>query len=174
MPASIRDRAVGLIGGKVALAAIAALSAAAVVNLWPESAFGIPTVVLQWERDGTNIIHIRDVCTHVRCDADSAGDTWPLSKSSNVYYSVLAKRALSHATGQRNDRMHVLMGLGQGIGATAALELGHEWPIGMPTVDQRHDEGGYDYYTFDRYHHFYGQLHWTEASLTLLQKNLRY
>ena len=126
------------------------------------------------KRDGTNIIHIRDVCTHVRCDADSAGDTWPLSKSSNVYYSVLAKRALSHATGQRNDRMHVLMGLGQGIGATAAHEVGHEWPIGMPTVDQRHDGGGYDYYTFDRYHHSYGQLHWTEASLTLLRKNLRY
>ncbi len=210
-----RDRTgrVRLIGGRVTFAAIAALSAVAVMNLWPKSSFGIPTVVLRWEneftlderalseaeiglvklwavhtlrraysgfavevsdRDGTNIIHVRNACTRARCEPDSAGDTWPLSKSSNVYYGVLAKRALGHARERSGDRMHVLIGLGQGIGATAAHEFAHEWPLRMPTVDQRRDEDGYDYYTFDRYQHFYGQLHWTESSLKLLQKNLRY
>jgi len=126
------------------------------------------------ERDGTNVIHVRDACTHPRCAPDTAGETWPLSKSSNVYYSVLAERALHYAKERPRDRTGVLMGLGQGIGATAAHEFAHEWPLGMPTIDQRRDQGGYDYYTFDRYQHFYGQLHWTEPSLQFLRKHLRY
>lgn len=215
MLASIRDRAdrVRLIGGKAALVAMAALTALAVVYVWPKSTFGVATVALQWENTfaldgrpldeteiavvklwaahtmrraysgfavevseghGTNVIHIRDACAQPECDADSAGDTWLFSKSSNVYYNVLARRALSHGKQQNGDRMQVLRGLGQGIGATAAHELGHEWPIRMPSVDQRHDKNGYDYYSFDRPEHFYGQLHWTEDSLKLLRKSLRY
>jgi hypothetical protein len=147
------------------------------VKLWADHTLrraysGLAVEVSQ--RDGTNVIHVRNACTHPRCAPDTAGETWPLSKSSNVYYEVLAQRALRYVKDRAGGRTVVLMGLGQGIGATAAHEFAHEWPLDLPTIDQRHDEGGYDYYTFDRYQHFYGQLHWTEPSLEFLRKHLRY
>jgi hypothetical protein len=101
------------------------------------------------------------------------GMTLPLQNYSYVYYediSVLANR-IGHNCGI-DDRNEVVRGIGKGIGRVAAHEFGHQgWPTF--TIHNVDDPNSYDYRDGgDSWALYYGELHWSEASLVGMRRDL--
>ena len=101
-----------------------------------------------------------------------AGLTYPGSMVSSVRFDVLAAEALTaaHCTAMTRcamSRRQLLEGLGRGVGATAAHELGHQAALEF-TRDARCDDC-YDGATSRNAAHFFGQEHWSEVALTRMR-----
>jgi hypothetical protein len=106
----------------------------------------------------------------------AAGMTYPVSLVSSVRFDILANNVLASVGCQHLDdcrakmREELVDGLGRGVGATAAHELGHQAGLGFS-----HDapcDDCYDGRSSTSYAHFFGAKHWSGAELATLRRVL--
>jgi hypothetical protein len=105
----------------------------------------------------------------------AAGVTYPLSTVSSVRVDVLWNAEMAAArctdiTHCTRTRTELLNGLGQGIGATAAHELGHEAAFGFAT--DQHCDDCYDGNSSTGYTHFFGNKHWSDRAMQMMRRVL--
>jgi len=106
----------------------------------------------------------------------AAGVTYPAARTSSVRFDVLAnlELALVHcrdfARCATMSRGALVEGLGRGIGATAAHELGHQAGFRF-AVDSPCDDC-YDGATSTSPAHFFGQKHWSDRALLIMKRTL--
>ncbi len=99
-----------------------------------------------------------------------AGETRALGRfgaSSDINFDVLALAAITYAP-EGASRDTILRGIGRGIGRTAAHELAHAILGPSAVMDQATDEDSFEFHSFARPAHFYGEPHWTAARPALL------
>jgi hypothetical protein len=106
----------------------------------------------------------------------AVGTTFPMALISSVrldaLYSVeLAVAQCRDITGcETKTREELLRGLGRGVGATAAHELGHQGGLNF-SRDSRCDDC-YDGHTANAYVHFFGAKHWSNTALMIMRRAL--
>jgi hypothetical protein len=106
----------------------------------------------------------------------TVGGTYPVAKISSVYPDALY--AIELATAQCQDisgcdiktREQLVEGLGRGIGATAAHELGHQAGLHF-SRDSRCDDC-YDSHSANSYVHFFGTKRWSSDALAIMKRVL--
>ena len=105
-----------------------------------------------------------------------AGTTFPVAKVSSIrldaLYSIeLAVVHCQAATGcAAKTREQLLAGLGRGVGATAAHELGHQSGLHF-SGDSRCDDC-YDGHSASTHAHFWGTKHWSDDALIVMKRVL--
>jgi hypothetical protein len=120
-------------------------------------------------------IRIEDT-PYSRMTFGAAGLTYPASLASSVRFDVLANNVLASVHCQHLDdcraktRAELVDGLGRGVGATAAHELGHQAGLGF-SHDAACDDC-YDGRSSTSYVHFFGTKHWSGAELATLGRVL--
>ncbi|MGE3512989.1 MAG: proteasome assembly chaperone 4 family protein [Vicinamibacterales bacterium] len=110
--------------------------------------------------------------TRRRSPFPAAGETWPMGRFggvSHVSFRVLAHAALRYAPAGAS-RDEILLGVARGVGRTAAHELAHAILGPSPTMDGRDDEESYEFHSFARAAHYYGELHWNDARPALIAR----
>src|SRR5262249_23754934 len=126
-------------------------------------------------RTGARRITIEDTPDGPRLYA--AGLTYPASTSSSVRFDMVYRLELMavHCHGletcEAKTRAELVDGLGRGLGATAAHELGHQAGLGFS-----HDAGCDDCYdgsASTSYAHFFGDKHWSDRALQRLRAAMR-
>jgi hypothetical protein len=106
----------------------------------------------------------------------ASGMTYPVSMVSIVRFDILANNVLAAAGCETLDgcaastRGELVEGLGRGIGATAAHELGHQAGLGF-SHDARCDDC-YDGDTSTSYAHFFGAKHWSDGARAQMRRTL--
>jgi len=105
----------------------------------------------------------------------AAGVTYPAARVSSVRFDVLVNAELAAAACASlarctKTRAEMLDGLGRGIGATGAHELGHQAGLGFAR-DAPCDEC-YDSKSSASYAHFFGRKHWSDAALVAMRARL--
>ena len=103
----------------------------------------------------------------------AAGLTYPLSVVSRVRIDVLFKDELAaiHCSALQVCGMpthEVLHGLGRGVGATAAHELGHQVGFAVDTACDDCYEGG----SATSYAHFFSEKHWSDRVIERMKQVL--
>ena len=104
----------------------------------------------------------------------SAGESHvfgPLGSWGSVGFLILAHNAIEYAPPDASRRA-IVEGIGRGIGRAAVHEFAHQ-ALGLDNlahIDNRTDQGSYEYGNADRASQYYGQLHWTTAWPILQQK----
>ncbi|HJZ72061.1 MAG TPA: hypothetical protein VKE51_09975 [Vicinamibacterales bacterium] len=137
---------------------------------------GFDLVVAERPSDGARTIRVEDTPYGRRLDFGATGVTYPASRTSSVRFDVLANvelavlhcRDISHCPGA--SRAALVEGLGRGVGATAAHELGHQSGFEF-THDSRCDDC-YDGTASTSYAHFFGSKHWSAAALEIMRRTL--
>jgi hypothetical protein len=105
----------------------------------------------------------------------AAGMTYPASRISSVRIDVLLASELS-AAGCRDmrscpkSRVELLEGLGRGVGATGAHELGHQ--VGIRFVADVPCDECYDGSRSTSAAHFFGAKHWSANAATAMNRLL--
>jgi len=106
----------------------------------------------------------------------AAGMTYPVALVSSVRFDVLANNVLAAAGCETLDRcaaktrLELVDGLGRGVGATAAHELGHQAGLGF-SHDARCDDC-YDGSASTSDAHFFGEKRWSESALAQMRRTL--
>ena len=105
----------------------------------------------------------------------AAGVTYPASRVSSVRFDVLVNEELAAAACASlarcaKPRAELLEGLGRGIGATAAHELGHQ--SGLAFARDSACEDCYDGKASASYVHFFGRKHWSDGALASMRAAL--
>ena len=106
----------------------------------------------------------------------AVGGTYPVTKVSSVYPDALYPIELAAARCQdiigcdTKTRQQLVEGLGRGIGATAAHELGHQAGLHF-SRDSRCDDC-YDSHSANAYVHFFGTKRWSTEALTKMRRVL--
>jgi len=105
-----------------------------------------------------------------------AGETTPFSSVSNVdyddlYFSLLKILGIRSPGEKGITRDQLVEGLGRGIGATGAHELGHQGNFSYAT-DTTVCDSCYDAHSADSYVHFFGMKHWSDAAMALMKRQL--
>jgi hypothetical protein len=106
----------------------------------------------------------------------TVGATFPVSTVSSVHVDSLYRAELaavqchSIVACAAKTRAQLLEGLGHGIGATAAHELGHQAGLHF-SRDLQCDEC-YDSGHGNTYVHFFGQKHWSNEALAIMRRVL--
>ena len=109
--------------------------------------------------------------------AGAVGVTYPVTTVSTVhpdalYLAELAATRCADLDGcATKTRAQLLEGLGRGIGATAAHELGHQAGLHF-SRDARCVEC-YDGNTATTNMHFFGIKHWSPEALTIMRREIR-
>jgi hypothetical protein len=107
----------------------------------------------------------------------AVGMTYPIATVSIVYPDALYAAELAAARCQNlircdaKTREQLLEGLGRGIGATAAHELGHQAGLHF-SRDSRCDDC-YDSHLANTYAHFFSTLYWSDDALAIMKRVLR-
>ena len=142
------------------------------------SAFrGFDLIVGEQPSRSAREIRVEDTPYGRRPDFGATGVTYPASRTSSVRFDVLANvelavvqcRTISDCPG--TSRAALIEGLGRGVGATAAHELGHQRGLEF-TRDSRCDDC-YDGTASTSYAHFFGSKHWSDAALEVMKRTLR-
>ena len=108
--------------------------------------------------------------------AGAVGVTYPVARVSTVHPDALYFAERASAGCQNIDvcaaktKQQLLEGLGRGIGATAAHELGHQAGLHF-SRDVRCDDC-YDGDKATTYVHFFGSKHWSSDALAIMQRVL--
>ena len=106
----------------------------------------------------------------------ASGMTYPVALVSSVRFDVLANNVLAAAGCETLDRCaaktrHELVdGLGRGVGATAAHELGHQAGFRF-ALDSRCDDC-YDGKSSTSYAHFFAAKHWSDRAVQIMARTL--
>jgi hypothetical protein len=106
----------------------------------------------------------------------AAGMTYPIASVSSVrldalYYVELAAAQCEGITRcGTKTREQLLEGLGRGVGATAAHELGHQGGLHF-SRDSACDDC-YDSHSANTYVHFFGAKHWSTDALAIMKQVL--
>jgi hypothetical protein len=104
------------------------------------------------------------------------GETFALAVISRVHFEEIVATLLTVAgcRGIAGDcaktRSELLEGLGRGIGASAAHELGHQ--MGLRFSVDAACNACYDGHTANTYEHFFADLHWSPAGRSIMQRVL--
>jgi hypothetical protein len=106
----------------------------------------------------------------------AAGVTYPAAHTSSVRFDILANLLL--AVVQCHDLTHcsampraaLVDGLGRGIGATAAHELGHQAGFRF-ALDSACDDC-YDSNASTSFAHFFASKHWSDRALHIMERTL--
>jgi len=125
------------------------------------------------ERPG-RVIRVEDT-PYGRLLFGAAGVTYPAARVSSVRFDVLVNEELAAASCASlarctKTRAEMLDGLGRGIGATGAHELGHQAGLGFAR-DAPCDEC-YDSKSSASYVHFFERKHWSDAALAAMRETL--
>jgi hypothetical protein len=105
----------------------------------------------------------------------AAGMTYAVTRVSSVRFDVLVNAELAAAgcaspAQCAKSRRDLLEGLGRGVGATAAHELGHQAGFGFALDSPCED--CYDGRASTSYAHFFGRKHWSARALSLMREQL--
>src|SRR5205814_9033601 len=105
----------------------------------------------------------------------AAGVTYPAARVSSVRFDVLVNEELAAASCASlarctRTRAEMLDGLGRGIGATGAHELGHQAGLGFAR-DAPCDDC-YDSKSSATSAHFFGRKHWSDVALARMRGTL--
>jgi len=104
------------------------------------------------------------------------GMTYPFAKFSSVRLNALYRAELSMARCEgilgctSMTREQVLTGLGKGVGATAAHELGHQVGF-LFSIDSQCDDC-YDGHSANTYAHFFATKHWSDAAMAIMRRRI--
>jgi len=105
------------------------------------------------------------------------GTTFPIAKVSSIRLDALYGVELATVQCraivdcQSKTRLQLVEGLGRGLGATAAHELGHQTGLhfsGDAKCDECYDGGSANTLT-----HFWGTKHWSDQALAVMRRVLR-
>src|SRR5262249_40874335 len=124
---------------------------------------------------GARTIRVEDT-PYGRMLFGAAGVTYPAAHVSSVRFDVLANlelaavqcRDIMQCPAMPRDRL--VEGLGRGVGATAAHELGHQ--AGFRFGLDSHCSDCYDSRESTSYAHFFGPLHWSDRALQIMKRTL--
>src|SRR5215510_6586427 len=123
---------------------------------------------------GNRLLRIEDTPYGLRVYA--TGLTYPASTTSSVRFDMLYRMEMMAVGCARLDtcgaktRAELVDGLGRGLGATAAHELGHQAGLGFS-----HDAKCNDCYDGDASAssaHFFAAKHWSDAALAQIRRTL--
>ena len=140
------------------------------------AAFSGFDVVITEAPSGARLIRVEDTPPVRTTFFGAAGVTYPAAHTSSVRFDVLANlelavvhcRDLSHCAAM--PRAALVDGLGRGVGATAAHELGHQAGFRF-ALDSRCDDC-YDGRASTSYAHFFGRKHWSDRALQIMERTL--
>jgi hypothetical protein len=140
------------------------------------AAFSGFDVVIAEAPSGARLIRVEDTPAVRTPFFGAAGVTYPAAHTSSVRFDVLANlelavvhcRDLAHCAAM--PRGALVDGLGRGVGATAAHELGHQAGFRF-ALDSRCDDC-YDGNASTSYAHFFGQKHWSDRALQIMNRTL--
>jgi hypothetical protein len=140
------------------------------------AAFSGFDVVIAEAPSGARLIRVEDTAPVRMPFFGAAGVTYPAARTSSVRFDILANlelavvhcRDLAHCATM--PRGALVDGLGRGVGATAAHELGHQAGFGF-ALDSRCDDC-YDGDTSTSYAHFFSQKHWSDRALQIMIRTL--
>ena len=140
------------------------------------AAFSGFDVVIAEAPSGARLIRVEDTPAVRTPTFGAAGVTYPAARTSSVRFDVLANlelavvhcRDFAHCAAM--PRGALVDGLGRGVGATAAHELGHQAGFRF-ALDSRCDEC-YDGNASRSYAHFFGQKHWSDRALQIMNRTL--
>ena len=124
---------------------------------------------------GDRLIRVEDT-PYGRLLFGASGVTYPAAHTSSVRFDVLANLEL--AVVQCRDFAHcaampraaLVEGLGRGVGATAAHELGHQ--AGFRFALDSHCDDCYDGNSSTSYAHFFAAKHWSDRALQIMAGTL--
>src|SRR5689334_16036408 len=140
------------------------------------AAFSGFDVVIAEAPSGARLIRVEDTPAVRTPTFGAAGVTYPAARTGSVRFDVLANlelavvhcRDFAHCAAM--PRGALVDGLGRGVGATAAHELGHQAGFRF-AVDSRCDDC-YDGNASASYAHFFGQKHWSDRALQIMNRTL--
>lgn len=140
------------------------------------AAFSGFDVVIAEAASGARLIRVEDTPAVRMPFFGAAGVTYPAARTSSVRFDVLANlelavvhcRDLAHCAAM--PRAALVDGLGHGLGATAAHELGHTAGLRF-ALDSRCDDC-YDGSASTSYAHFFGRKHWSDRALQIMVRTL--
>ena len=140
------------------------------------AAFSGFDVLIVEASSGGRLIRVEDTPAVRTPFFGAAGVTYPAARTSSVRFDVLANlelavvhcRDFAHCAAM--PRGALVDGLGRGIGATAAHELGHQAGFRF-ALDSTCDEC-YDGNASTSYSHFFGQKHWSDRALQIMTRTL--
>lgn len=164
----------GLTGGEQAL-----VHNVAVQTL--QSAFAGFTVQFSDEPSSARLVRVEETPyssygTASPVHPGAVGMTFPASTVSSVHPDALyhaelaAARCRTFTACDTKTREQLLEGLGRGIGATAAHELGHQ--AGLEFSHDVPCDDCYDSHRADTTVHFFGAKRWSAAALAIMQRLL--
>ena len=148
--------------------------AAAALDALRAAFTGFDVVILE-AASGARLIRVEDTPPVRTSFFGAAGVTFPAARASSVRFDVLANLELAvvrchdFAHCAAMPRAALIDGLGRGVGATAAHELGHQAGFRF-ALDSRCDEcydGGASSYA-----HFFGRKHWSARALQIMLRTL--
>lgn len=140
------------------------------------AAFSGFDMVIAEAPSGARLIRVEDTPAVRTPFFGAAGVTYPAARTSSVRFDVLANlelavvhcRDFAHCAAM--PRGALVEGLGRGVGATAAHELGHQAGFRF-ALDSRCDDC-YDGNASTSYAHFFGQKHWSDRALQIMNRTL--
>jgi hypothetical protein len=105
----------------------------------------------------------------------AVGATYPLATASSVrfdalFYAELVAAHCADAMHCSKSRKELLEGLGRGIGATGAHELGHQ--AGFRFAIHSRCDDCFDSSTATSAEHFFGQKHWSDGAVEIMRRIL--
>jgi hypothetical protein len=105
----------------------------------------------------------------------TVGLTLPFSMTSSIRIDALfvAELGVAHCASMTSCSLsprELLTGLGRGVGATAAHELGHQ--VGFQFSTDGACDDCYDGATAGTYAHFFGEEHWSDAARAIMRRVL--
>ncbi|HKB09592.1 MAG TPA: hypothetical protein VKD69_03020 [Vicinamibacterales bacterium] len=124
---------------------------------------------------GARTVRVEDT-PYGRLNFGAAGVTYPAAYVSSVRFDVLANlelaavqcRDFAHCPAMPRQRL--VEGLGRGVGATAAHELGHQAGLRFG-LDSRCADC-FDSRNSASFEHFFGPLHWSERARQIMTRTL--
>jgi hypothetical protein len=164
------------IGGEPLTPAEQAVLKRAAIDTMRNAFAGFDLALADQPSRGARTIRVEDTPYGPMQFFGAAGVTYPTAYASSVRFDVLANlelaavkcRDVAHCTAMPRDRL--VEGLGRGVAATAAHELGHQAGFHF-ALDSVCDDC-YDGKGSASFAHFFGRMHWSDRALQIMKRTL--